>query len=114
MPDERLDPNRDDAMMGRLLRERLTRHRPPAHLRASIVAAVEQTTPRRRWASWLFPPLASALATALIMILAIAPSLPPSTPPDPLRLLSQAVISEHARMILWGETRADVVPAALP
>jgi anti-sigma factor RsiW len=115
MPDERLDRHGDDdAGMGRLLRERLPRHPPPAHLRAAIVAAVAQTTPRRRWASWLLPPLASAFATALIMILAIAPLLPPSTPADPLRLVSQAVVSEHARSILWGETRGDVVPAALP
>ncbi len=31
-----------------------------------------------------------------------------------MRLLSRAVISEHARTIWWGESRPDVVPAALP
>ncbi|PYO38270.1 MAG: hypothetical protein DMD86_00595 [Candidatus Rokuibacteriota bacterium] len=33
---------------------------------------------------------------------------------DPIRLLARVVISEHARTILWGESRPDVVPAALP
>jgi hypothetical protein len=49
------------------------------------------------------------------MILVIAPSLPTtSVTVDPVRLVSQAVISEHARSILWGQSRPDVVPAALP
>ena len=60
------------------------------------------------------PPAAAALAMALIMLLWIAPSLPTSVSGDPIRLLARAVISEHARTILWGESRTDVVPAVLP
>lgn len=102
----------DDARLGRLLREQLPRHRAPAHLRAAIVTAV--TVPRRtpwvwRWAA----PVASALATAMIMILWIAPSLPTASS-DPIRLLANAMISEQARAIWWGEPRGDVVPTALP
>ncbi len=66
--------------------------------------------PGRRF--WLAP-AASALATAMIMLLWIAPSLPTAAPPDPLRPLAGAVINEHARTILWGESRTDVVPAVL-
>jgi hypothetical protein len=113
MADELQDQYGDDALMGRLLREHLPRHRPPAHLRAHIVDTVTgQTT--RGWATLWVGPLASALAMALIMILLITPSLPTTITADPIRLISQAVISEHARTILWGEARADVVPAALP
>jgi hypothetical protein len=51
---------------------------------------------------------------ALVMLLWLAPSLPTTTTGDPLRILAYAVISEHARAILWGESRSDVVPAVLP
>jgi len=60
------------------------------------------------------PPVAAAAAMAMIMLLWIAPSLPSVTAGDPIRLLARVVISEHARTILWGESRPDVVPAALP
>jgi hypothetical protein len=33
---------------------------------------------------------------------------------DPGQLVVRAVLAEHARNVLWGEARADVVPAALP
>jgi hypothetical protein len=112
MSDELEDQYPDDARLGRLLRERLPRYPPPAHLRAAIVQDVGAAR-RRPWAPRWAPPAVAALATAMIMILWIAPSLPtPSS--DPVRLLANAMISEHARTILWGEPRLDVVPIALP
>ncbi len=114
MADEPDDQNREDALMRRLLRERLPRYAPPARLRAAIVQAVAREAPRPGWATLWIAPASAALATALIMLLWIAPSLPTTTAGDPIRLLAFAVISEHARSILWGESRPDVVPAALP
>jgi hypothetical protein len=114
MADEFRDQQGDDALVGRLLRERLPRHPAPARLRAGIVQAVAGEAPRRGWAPWIAP-AASALAMAMIMVLLIAPSLPTTmTAPDPIRLVAQAVISEHARTVFWGESRPDVVPTALP
>ena len=103
MADEREDRyGDDDALMGRLLRERLPRYPAPARLRRAAGATL-----------WIAP-AASALATAMIMLLWLAPSLPTSTASDPIRLLANAMISAHARTVLWGESRPDVVPAALP
>jgi anti-sigma factor RsiW len=115
MADEPEDSYGDEALLGRLLRERLPRHPASAGLRAAIVQAVASEAPRRGWwnVRWMAP-AAAAAAMALIALLWIAPSLPTSTPSDPIRLLAHAVISEHARTILWGESRPDVVPAALP
>jgi hypothetical protein len=113
MSNELEDQSPDDARLGRLLRERLPRYPPPAHLRAAIVGALAVPSWRRPWAELWAAPAAAALATAMIMILWIAPSLPTS-PNDPIRLLANAMISEHARTILWGEPRMDVVPTALP
>jgi len=113
MADELEDQYPDDARLGRLLRTQLRRYLPPAHLRASIVQAVAPPRRRMAWAAPWTAPAAAALATAMIMILVIAPSLP-SHPNDPIRLLANAMISEHARAILWGEPRLDVVPTALP
>jgi hypothetical protein len=48
------------------------------------------------------------------MLLWIAPGLPTMAAPDPLRPLTRAVINEHSRTILWGESRPDVVPTVLP
>lgn len=104
----------DDALMGRLLRARLPRHAAPARLRAAIIQAVSAAPAGPRWVTQWMAPMASAFAMAMIMLLWLAPSLPTVNTSDPVRLLSQAVISEHARAILWGEPRADVVPAALP
>jgi hypothetical protein len=114
MSDEPDDPRRDDAALGRLLRERLPRYPPPPYLRAAIVRAAGRGTPQPRWALLWMPSAAAAVAVALIMLLWIAPSLPTSAPGDPIRLLAHAVMSEHARTILWGESRTDVVPAVLP
>jgi hypothetical protein len=54
------------------------------------------------------------VATALVMLLWIAPSLPSAPGIDPAQMVVRAVLAEHARNIFWGESRADVVPAALP
>jgi hypothetical protein len=114
MADELQNQHGDDALVGRLLRDQLPRHPTPARLRALIVQAVTGEAPRRGRAALWVGPLASALAMALIMILLIVPSLPTTIASDPIRILSQAVISQHARAILWGESRPDVVPAVLP
>ena len=113
MADEMADQHRDDAAFRRLLRERLPRHPAPPHLRAAIVQAAGSETSRPRWAWPWMPPVAAAVAMALIMLLWIAPSLP-TVSGDPVRLLARAVVSAHARTILWGESRGDVVPAVLP
>lgn len=111
MSDE-LEHHPDDGRLGRLLREEFPRYPPPAHLRAAIVRAVAPPS-RPLWATRWSAPVASALAMAMVMILWIAPSLPTSAN-DPIRLLANAMISEHARTVLWGEPRTDVVPTALP
>lgn len=103
-----------DEELGRMLRERLPRYPASASLRAAVVQALLPDTPRRSWwAVWLAPAV-SSLATAMIAMLWFAPSLTTSPASDPLQLVSRAVLSEHARNILWGESRSDVVPAALP
>jgi len=112
MADEVDDRQGEDTAIGRLLRERLPRHAAPGWLRAAIV---EAAAPRR--SGWKWPwlaPAAAAAATALIAFLWIAPSLPTTNLGDPVRLVTRAVLSEHARTVLWGEERQDVVPAALP
>jgi hypothetical protein len=114
MADTIEDQDRDDVTFRRLLRERLPRHPPPPHLRAAIIQAAGGGTSRPGWAVLWMPPAAAAAAMALIMLLWIAPSLPTTTPGDPIRLLARAMISEHARTVLWGESPADVVPAVLP
>jgi hypothetical protein len=112
MTDEMEDLRDDD--LGRVLKERLPRFPSPPHLRAAIIMDARRETPLRRWDTLWMPPAAAAAAMALIMLLWIAPSLPTTVPGDPVRLLAHAVISDHARTILWGESRADVVPAVLP
>ena len=114
MADGMRHQDEDDGTMGRLLRERLPRHPAPARLPVTIVQAVAGDGPGRGWATRWIAPAAAALAMAMIMLLWIAPSLPTTTAGDPVRLLARAVIGEHARIILWGESRPDVVPAALP
>jgi hypothetical protein len=114
MADEIEDRDRDDATLRRLLRVELPRHPAPRRLRAAIMERAGRESPRPRRAILWMPPAAAALATALVTLLWIAPSLPTGAPSDPIRLLARAVISDHARAILWGESHADVVPAVLP
>ena len=106
-----LDPG-DDAEMGRALRA-LPRHAAPARFRSAVAAALAPPARRVGLSTWLAS-AASALAMAMIMLLWIAPGLPPTASPDPLRPLTRAVINEHSRTILWGESRPDVVPTVLP
>jgi hypothetical protein len=114
MATERTEGPEDDGGVGRLLRERLTRHPAPAMLRAAVREALEPPAARQSW--WMFwgAPAATAVATALVMLLWIAPSLPSAPGIDPAQLVVRAVLAEHARNIFWGESRSDVVPAALP
>jgi hypothetical protein len=97
--------------IARLLRERLPRHHAPASLRVSVVQALSPPEGRRRPSLWLAPGL-SALATVMVMVLWFVPALPRSS--DPLQQLSRAVMTEHARAVLWGETRPDAMQGTLP
>jgi hypothetical protein len=114
MTSERDNRYGEDEELGRELRERLPRYPASAMLRAAIVQALEPESPRRPWWSLWLAPAVSSLATAMVALLWIAPSLLTTPAADPLQLVSRAVVSEHARNILWGESRPDVVPAALP
>lgn len=98
--------------IGRLMREHLTRQQAPPRLRMAVAEILNPPEARRRPSLWL-PPALAALATAMAMLLWLAPALPRSGA-DPLQRLSQAVMTEHARAVLWGEARPDTVPAALP
>lgn len=104
----REDPG-EEAQFRRLLVEGLPRYPAPAQLRTAILAA---GAPPRQW-PWLAPAL-SALAAALILILVALPFLPRPVPPDPLQPIVRAVLSEHTRILSWGEARPGVVHAALP
>jgi hypothetical protein len=113
MADEFGERNDQDPALGRLLRGRLPRYPAPPSLRAAVVQALEPEIPGRPWwAAWLAP-AASALATAMVALLWLMPSLPPAAP-DPLQPLTRAVLNEHARNVLWGAARPEVVPAVLP
>lgn len=114
MTTELTEGREDDGGVGRLLRERLTRHPAPAMLRAAVREALEPRAPRQPWWMLWGAPAATAVATALVMLLWIAPSLPSAPGIDPAQMVVRAVLAEHARNIFWGESRADVVPAALP
>ena len=103
-----------DEELGRLLREQLPRYPASASLRAAVVQAVLPEPLRRPWWMLWLAPAASSLATAMIAMLWIAPSLTTDSAGDPLQLVARAVVSEHAKNVLWGESRPDVVPAALP
>lgn len=114
MTTELTEGQEDDGGVGRLLRERLTRHPAPAMLRAAVREALEPRAARQPWWMLWGAPAATAVATALVMLLWIAPSLPSAPGIDPAQMVVRAVLAEHARNIFWGESRSDVVPAALP
>lgn len=114
MTTDRTDTTDDDGGVGRMLRERLTRHPAPVLLRASVREALEPRAARPPWWTLWGAPAAAAIATALVMLLWIAPRLPSAPAGDPAQLVVRAVLAEHARNIFWGESRSDVVPAALP
>lgn len=108
-PDELREDPGEEARFRRLLAERLPRHSPPPRLRATILQAA--APPRR--AFWWAPAL-SALATAMVLGLVALPLLPRTVEPDPFRATVSAVLSEHARSLMWGEARPEAVAAALP
>ena len=114
MTTDRIDTTEDDGGVGRMLRERLTRHPAPAMLRASVRETLEPRAGRLPWWTLWGAPAATAIATALVMLLWLAPRLPSAPGGDPAQLVVRAVLAEHARNIFWGESRSDVVPAALP
>jgi hypothetical protein len=109
MSDEYRDDPGEEARLGRLLAERLPRHAAPAGLREAVQALA---APPRRGAWWA--PAVSALATALALVLLALPLLPRPAPPDPLQPFLGAVLSAHARILLWGEPRPEAAAAALP
>jgi hypothetical protein len=107
MTDRFDDPS--DETLGRRLAGELTRYMAPPRLRVVIVDAA----PPPRRPVWLGP-LVAAAATAMILILAVVPVLPRIVPADPVQRYVRAVISEHARTLMWGARHGDVLPAALP
>jgi hypothetical protein len=105
---ERFDESSDEALSRRLAGE-LPRYPAPAHLRVTIVEAA----PRPRRPFWLAP-LVGAAATAMVLALVALPVIPRITPADPVDRYVRAVVSEHARTVMWGARRGEVLPAALP
>ena len=98
-----------DETLGRRLAGELTRYTVPARLRVAIVEAA----PKPRRPMWLGP-LVAAAATAMLLLLAVIPVLPRITPSDPAQRYVRAVVSEHARTLMWGARHGDVLPTALP
>jgi hypothetical protein len=96
----------DEALSHRLQSE-LPRHAAPPHLRAAIVAAARE--PRRP--AWMAPTVA-ALATAALVVLFLLPVLPARNRPDPVQRLTQAVVSEHSRALMWGARNSTIMPTA--
>jgi hypothetical protein len=107
------EPLNDDPELSRMLRERLPRHRAPAALHAAVREAIAPA-PARRW-DWLwFAPSVVGVAAALLLVLGVATRLPTGLPGDPLQQFVTAVVTEHARMLTWGEQDQDLFPVALP
>jgi hypothetical protein len=106
---ERFDESSDEALGRRLARE-LPRHAAPARLRVSIV---EAATPSPRRPAWLAP-LLTAAATTMVLALLILPVLPRIVPADPVHRYVRAVVSEHARALMWGARHGEILPTALP
>ena len=98
-----------DETLGRRLAGEITRYTAPARLRVAIVDAA----PKPRRPMWLGP-LVAAAATAMILLLLVMPILPRIAPADPAQRYVRAVVSEHARTLMWGARHGDVLPAALP
>lgn len=88
--------------------EGLPRYRAPAPLRAAILRAA---APAPRW--W-WPAVLSAAATAMAMVLLGIAVLPRVLPAEPLQRAIRAVVSEHTRILIWGQAHPQVIPASLP
>src|SRR3989304_5161032 len=98
-PDEPREDPGEEARFRRLLAERLPRHAAPPH---PPPAPPPRAAPPRR-AFWWAPAL-SALATAMVLGLVALPLLPRPVEPDPFRSMVSAVLSQHARSLMWGES----------
>jgi hypothetical protein len=105
-----VDNEPDD--VGHLLRGALPRWPAPARLRRTVMEALNPVERRSRPSLWL-PPALAALGAAMIMVLWLAPALRRDAG-DQIEYISRAAVSEHARAVLWSDTRADLLPAALP
>jgi anti-sigma factor RsiW len=99
-----------DEELGRRLAAELPRHAAPAHLSRAIRASTPTRVPRPVWLA----PAVAALATAMLLVLFFVPVLPRAVPADPTERLVRGVVSEHARVLMWGARHGDVVPATLP
>jgi hypothetical protein len=99
-----------DETLGRRLAGELPRYAAPARLR---VALVDGATPPPRRPVWLAP-LVAAAATTMVLALLVLPVLPRVTPADPVQRYVRAVVSEHARALMWGARHGEILPAALP
>ncbi len=105
---ERFDEPSDETL-GRRLTGELPRYTAPARLRVTIVEAA----PRPRRPAWLGP-LVTAAATIMVVALVALPVIPRIAPADPVDRYVRAVVSEHARALMWGARHGEVLPAALP
>jgi hypothetical protein len=105
---DRFDEPSDEAL-GRRLAGELPRYAAPARVRVAIV----QTAPSVRRPVWLGP-LVAAAATTMVLALLVLPVLPRIVPADPVQRYVRAVVSEHARALMWGARHTEVLPAALP
>jgi hypothetical protein len=99
-----------DESLTRRLAADLPRYAAPARLRVSIV---EAASPAPRRPVWLAPLLAAA-ATTMALALLVLPVLPRITPADPAQRYVRAVVSEHARTLMWGSRQGEILPTALP
>jgi hypothetical protein len=107
---DRFDESSDDAL-GRRLAGDLPRYAAPARLRVAIVEAATPSAPRRP--AWLAP-LLGAVASTLVLVLLVLPVLPRIVPADPVQRYVRAVVSEHARALMWGARHGEILPTALP
>lgn len=107
------DDRGGDVEVERALRG-LPRHSASARFRSALIESLAPPPARRFGLSTWIAPAASALAMGMAMLLWSSSLLPPVASPDPLRPLTRAVINEHSRTLLWGESNPDVVPTVLP
>jgi hypothetical protein len=90
--------------------EDLPRYPAPAQLRAAILRAAGPSPAGR----WWWPAGLSAAATAMAMALLWVSVLPRVAPADPLQRAIRAIVSEHTRILIWGETHPQAIPQIIP
>lgn len=95
----------DDEALGRRLHADLPRHGAPARLRAAVADTLAPR-PVRTW--WLSSALGAAAATLVLALVVVLPLLARLAPADPVQRLAHAVVTEHARAVLWGSRLAQV------